>query len=105
MRRSYQDVSNNAREPLAPGLVSPVYRDSRGLEVDAIVEVADGRWAAFEVKLGSGQVDEAAASLHRFAAQIDSSGAPAVLSVIVATGYSYVRDDGIAVIPIGALGP
>ena len=28
------------------------YRDNTGLEVDAIVEGADGRWAAFEVKLG-----------------------------------------------------
>lgn len=39
------------------------FRDSRSLEVDAIVEAADGRWAAFEIKLGSGQADEAAATL------------------------------------------
>jgi predicted AAA+ superfamily ATPase len=32
-------------------------------------------------------------------------GSPALLGVIVATGYGYVREDGIAVIPIGALGP
>jgi predicted AAA+ superfamily ATPase len=83
------------------------YRDSQGLEVDAIVEVADGRWGAFEIKLGSGQLDKAAANLQRFAAQIDSQrcGEPAVLGVIVATGYGYLRDDGIMVVPIGALGP
>ena len=83
------------------------YRDSNGLEVDAIVETADGRWAAFEVKLGTGQLDEASATLHRFARQIDTerSGAPAALGVIVGTGYGYLREDGIAVIPIGALGP
>ncbi len=83
------------------------YRDSRGLEVDAIVQAADGSWAAFEVKLGSGQVEDATATLHRFSAQIDteSSGRPATLGVIVGTGYAYRRDDGIAVIPIGALGP
>jgi len=83
------------------------YRDSNGLEIDAIVETADGRWAAFEVKLGSGQIDEAAATLRRFAARVDTkqSGAPATLGVIVGTGYGYVRDDGVAVIPIGALGP
>ena len=83
------------------------YRDSNGLEVDAIVEAADGRWAAFEVKLGAGQVDRAAANLKRFAEQIDttkSSGA-ATLGVIVGTGYGYRREDGIMVIPIGALGP
>lgn len=81
------------------------YRDSNGLEVDAIVEVADGRWAAFEVKLGPGQVEEAAANLLKFARQIDTGkcGEPAGLGVIVATGYGYVRDDGVHVIPIGSL--
>jgi len=33
------------------------------------------------------------------------AGAPAMLGVIVATGVGYLRPDGIAVIPIGALGP
>jgi len=83
------------------------YRDSGGLEVDAIVEAGDGRWLAFEVKLGHGQIDDAAASLLRFAARVDTArcGAPALLGVIVATGYGYRRKDGVAVIPIGALGP
>ena len=83
------------------------YRDSGGLEVDAIVEAGDGRWIACEVKLGHGQIDAAAASLTRFAERIDaaSCGSPALLGVIVATGYSYRRKDGVAVIPIGALGP
>jgi len=83
------------------------YRDSHGLEVDAIVEVADGRWAAFEIKLGPGQLDQAAANLQRFARQIDTKrcGSAATLGVIVGTGYGYLREDGIMVIPIGALGP
>jgi len=37
------------------------YRDSYGTEVDAIVQLRDGRWGAFEVKLGTGRIDEAAA--------------------------------------------
>ncbi|HEV7938273.1 MAG TPA: DUF4143 domain-containing protein [Solirubrobacteraceae bacterium] len=83
------------------------YRDSHGLEVDAIVEVADGRWAAFEIKLGVAQIDTAAANLQRFSKQIDTQrcGSPAALGVIVGTGYGYRREDGIMVIPIGALGP
>lgn len=83
------------------------YRDNTGLEVDAIVESADGRWAAFEVKLGPGLVEEGVASLRRFAERVDTSrcGEPGVLAVIVGTGYGYVGDDGIAVIPIGSLGP
>ncbi len=83
------------------------YRDNTGLEVDAVVETADGRWAPFEIKLGTGMVDEAAATLLRFAGRVDAAaiGAPATLGVIVGRGYGYVRDDGVAVIPIGALGP
>jgi predicted AAA+ superfamily ATPase len=83
------------------------YRDSSGLEVDAIVRCADGRWAAFEVKLGAGQVDDGAASLNRFAGQIDTGrcGSPGTLGVITGGGYGYVRGDGVAVIPIGALRP
>ena len=81
------------------------YRDNKGLEVDAIVELADGRWAAFEIKLGQAAIDRAATSLSKFRDVVDLErrGAPAVLGVITATGYGYVRDDGIAVIPIGAL--
>lgn len=83
------------------------YRDNTGLEVDAIVQLADGRWAAFEIKLGAGLVDEGARALKRFANIVDSntSGKPVALAVIAGTGYGYTRDDGISVIPIGALAP
>lgn len=83
------------------------YRDSGGLEVDAIVDGSDDRWAAFEVKLGFGQVDEAAANLRKFVKRVDTDkcGAPTALGVIIGSGYGYRREDGIYVIPIGALGP
>jgi uncharacterized protein len=83
------------------------YRDNKGVEVDAIVETDDGRWAAFEIKLGQGRVQEGVDGLQAFAAKIDTarSGAPAALGVIVGSGYGFVRADGIHVIPIGALGP
>jgi predicted AAA+ superfamily ATPase len=83
------------------------YRDSSGLEVDAIVQGLNDRWAAFEVKLGFGQVDEAAANLHKFVKRVDTDrcGTPAALGVIIRSGYGYQREDGIYVIPIGALGP
>lgn len=83
------------------------YRDHYGVEVDAIVQRRDGRWGAFEIKLGEGQIEQAAASLKRFAAQIDPqrSGAPAFLAVICGWGYGYRRPDGVVVIPVGALGP
>ncbi len=83
------------------------YRDNNGLEVDSIVQLADGRWAAFEMKLGAGLVDDGAASLRKFASLVDTDkcGRPAALVVISGTGFGYLRDDGIAVVPIGALGP
>jgi hypothetical protein len=83
------------------------YRDNTGLEVDAIVETGDGRWGAFEVKLGTRYIDDAAATLCRFADRVDTDhvGSPSVLAVIVATGPAYVRPDGVQVIPIGCLGP
>jgi uncharacterized protein len=83
------------------------YRDSSGLEVDAIVEAGDA-WAAFEVKLGGVKaIEAAAATLLRFAKQVDPSrvGEPAALAVITAGGYGYVREDGVQVIPVGAFGP
>lgn len=83
------------------------YRDSDGLEVDAVVEARDGTWGAFEVKLGTGQVDEAASNLLRFAAKVDTDkvGAPAVLGVITGNGYGLARPDGVVTIPVGAFGP
>ena len=59
------------------------------------------------MKLGSGQVEQAVTSLHKLAEQIDTevSGKPAALGVIVGTGYGHRREDGIMVIPVGALGP
>ncbi len=83
------------------------YRDESGLEADAIIEMPDGRWAAFEVKLGLGEVDAAAEHLMKLKDRVDTdaTGQPLALAVITGTGYGYVRDDGVAVIPIGALCP
>lgn len=82
------------------------YGDSTGLEVDSIIETRDGRWGAVEVKLGGPElIEQGVTSLTKFAKQVDTkkSGPPAFLGLIVATGYGYVRDDGIRIIPLGAL--
>jgi predicted AAA+ superfamily ATPase len=83
------------------------YRDNTDLEIDAVIEAVDGRWAAFEVKLGTAQLDDAAATLVRFAERVDTTrcGEPTCLGIITATGYAYTRPDGVAVIPIATLGP
>ena len=79
--------------------------DETGIEADSVIEMPDGRWAAFEVKLGLGKIEVAAEHLLRLKARVDSvaTGEPIALAVITATGFGYVRDDGVAVIPIDTL--
>ena len=83
------------------------YREKDGLEVDAVVETADGRWAAFEIKLGERWIPEAQANLRRLADRVAASdhGEPAALAVIVPNGYGYAGTDDVGVIPICGLGP
>jgi predicted AAA+ superfamily ATPase len=82
------------------------YRDSSNLEVDAIVELRDGRWAAVEVKMGGDrELDAAAARLHALAAKVSVArrSTLASLNVITAGNTSYVRPDRVNVIALGHL--
>lgn len=83
------------------------WRDASGHEVDAVVSIGPTKWGAFEVKLSPDAVDEAAAALLHFKANVDTSrhGEPACLGVITSTGAGGRREDGVHVIPIGCLGP
>ena len=84
------------------------YRDSSGLEVDAIIERGDGDWIALEIKLGGDTaINSAARSLLKLRDTVQQRhvGAPANLVVVTATGYGYRRDDGVLVVPLTALGP
>ena len=83
------------------------YRDNKGLEVDAIVDCQEGRWGAFEVKLGSARLDAAAENLLSLATKIDTTtmGKPSVLGIITSDGPAYRRADGVLVIPVGSFGP
>lgn len=80
-------------------------RDSYGRELDGVVTLPDGSWAGFEIKLGHNKeiIDAAAAGLLNFADQVAGSG-PSSLTVIVSSGPSYRRRDGVNVVAIGALG-
>lgn len=80
------------------------YRDNTGLEADAVIELPDGSWAAFEVKLGSSPaiVDAAARSLLRLRDRIDGKP-PNALVVITGTGYALPRPDGVLQVPIASL--
>ena len=97
-----------------PGIgTSPVYyyRDSDGLEADAVIELRDGRWAAFEIKLGENKFGEGAASLNRLKAKIARNPAarnpePVFMAVLVGAGeYArYDKETGVYIIPVSALG-
>lgn len=81
------------------------YKDKTGLEIDAVVQLYDGRWGAIEVKIGSHLFDEAAKKLQSFASKIDTKkmGEPSFLAIISATEYGYQREDGVYIIPLGLL--
>lgn len=83
------------------------YQDYQGREIDAVVELSDGRWCAFEIKLGANQIDSAAQNLLEIqqAFQNDPKGrAPAVLCVLCGmANAAYRRPDGVYVVPITAL--
>lgn len=85
------------------------YADADGLEVDAILELPDGRWGAFEIKLSEGKVADGEASLLRLRDKIARNPAaknlaPSFLAVLV--GKSTFRrrlPSGVLVVPITCL--
>jgi len=83
------------------------YQDYRNQEIDAVIELPEGEWGAFEIKLGVNQIDAAANNLLRIKKQIkeDPKGKPpAVLGVICGmSNAAYRRPDNVFVIPITAL--
>jgi len=83
------------------------YRDSKGREIDAVIELEDGKWGAFEIKLGTYQIAEAASKLLKLKQEMEAdpkAKAPAVLCVICGLAdFAYKRDDGVFVVPITAI--
>ena len=85
------------------------YQDYKGKEIDAIVEMPNGDWGAFEIKLGANQIDDAAKSLLSIKNSIEKEGRskePKFLCVICGlTNAAYKREDGVFVVPITSLKP
>lgn len=83
------------------------YRDSSNLESDAVIHLRDGRFGLIEVKLGGERlINEGAGNLIKLANRLDTSrmGEPSFLMVLTATGnFAYTREDGVMVVPVGAL--
>lgn len=83
------------------------YQDYDNKEIDAVIELSNGEWCAFEIKLGANQIDEAAKNLLDINKKIekDPKSKPAkVLCVICGlSNAAYKRPDGVYVVPITAL--
>lgn len=83
------------------------YQDYRNREIDAVIELDDGRWCAFEIKLGANQIDAAAANLVSIRDDIakeEKGVPPSILCVISGmSNAAYRRPDGVFVVPITAL--
>lgn len=83
------------------------YRDSSGLECDAVLHRRNGSYALLEVKLGGEErINEGAANMKTLADIIDRNKmpSPSFMAVITAVGrYAYQRKDGVFVFPIGCL--
>jgi len=85
------------------------FRDSNGLECDAVLHRNNGSYGLIEIKIGGeANIDEGAANLRSLASKIDTERMPSPSFMMVLTavgGYAYKREDGVYVVPIGCLRP
>ncbi|MBQ6482682.1 MAG: ATP-binding protein [Anaerolineaceae bacterium] len=82
------------------------FRDNAsGDEVDAIVEFKNGEYAAFEIKLSDGSIQDAIVSLKKFYKNVEKK--PAYMCVIIGHLEAIIRDpeSGIFIVPATSLKP
>lgn len=83
------------------------YRDSKGLECDAVIHLRNGKYGLVEIKLGGDRhIDEGAANLLKLRDKIntDNMSEPSFMMVLTAVGkYAYRRKDGVYVVPVTCL--
>lgn len=83
------------------------FRDSSGLECDAVLHRRNGEYGLIEIKLGgNNNIEKGAETLKHLAEVIDTDKmkSPAFLMVLTGVGqYAYRRPDGVFVVPIGCL--
>lgn len=82
------------------------YQDYRNREIDAVLELKDGEWCAFEIKLGANQIDDAAENLLKIDHEIEAEGGkrPKIMCVVCGlSNAAYRREDGVYVVPVTSL--
>lgn len=83
------------------------YRDSKGLECDAVLHLRNGSYGLIEIKLGGERlIEEGVKTLNDLESEIDTGKmpSPAFKMVLIGVGdFAYRRPDGVYVVPIGCL--
>ena len=88
-----------------------LYYNDGTLEVDCVLQIADGRYGLIEFKLGDKRIDDGAQTLLKMDKLIKQKIAkgdthipePSFLAVVTGDQIAKIRKDGVMVIPIGAL--
>lgn len=88
-----------------------MYFNDGTLEVDCVLQIADGRYGLIELKLGDKRIEDGAKNLLKIDKIIKDKIAsgdthipePSFLAVITGDNIAKVRKDGVMIIPIGAL--
>lgn len=83
------------------------YRDSNGLECDAVVHLRNGQYGLIEIKLGGyALIEDGASTLNKLSdiINVDKMNKPSFKMVLTAVGnLAYKREDGVYVVPITCL--
>lgn len=82
------------------------YQDYSNREIDAVLELEDGDWAAFEIKLGANEIDAGAKNLLKIQKEIEAEkGKTAKINCVICgmSNAAYQRPDRVYVVPLTAL--
>ena len=88
------------------------YHDRYDLETDAVLRIANGKFALIEFKLGSSEIEDGAKHLKEIKCLIKEYNKkekqvplrePDLLIVITGGQFAYTREDGVKVIPLACL--
>ncbi|MEE8793068.1 MAG: DUF4143 domain-containing protein [Erysipelotrichaceae bacterium] len=83
------------------------YQDYKNREIDAVIELEDGSWCGFEIKLGASQIQPAVENLKRiqneFAADEKAKQPRAMCVICGLSRAAYYDKSGIYIVPLTSL--
>ena len=78
------------------------YQDYKNREIDAVIELPDGQWCAFEIKLGANKIDSAADNLLKIKKQMEETEKH--WKEKSSKGHGQLTQEGIAAVVAGWTG-